>query len=73
MDADDLSAVEMITGSLRTGQCLLRDLRGRIGLVQVLDAPTPELREAFSTRPATAPLPTPPRDAAIAPVTARVR
>jgi hypothetical protein len=72
MDADDQAAVEMITGSLRTGQCLLRDLHGRIGLVQVLDAPTPELREAFSTRPATTVLRPPPRDAAIAPVTARV-
>src|SRR5919198_1026461 len=72
MDTDDQAAVEMITGSLRTGQCLLRDLHGRIGLVQVLDAPTPELREAFSTRPASTPLPAPPRDAAIAPVTARV-
>jgi AAA-like domain len=71
MDADDQEAVEMITGSLRTGQCLLRDLHGRIGLVQVLDAPTPQLREAFSTRPASTLL-APPRDAAIAPVTARV-
>jgi len=73
MDSDDQEAVEMITGSLRTGQCLLRDLHGRLGLVQVLDAPTPELRDAFSTRPASTPLSPPARDAALAPATARVR
>ncbi len=72
MDTDDQEAIALITGGLRTGQCLLRDSRGRLGLVQVLDAPTPELRDAFSTRPASTPLP-PAGDAALAPATARVR
>ena len=49
---DDEGSIELITERLGTGQCLLRDLHGRLGLVQVLDAPTDRLREAFSTRPA---------------------
>jgi hypothetical protein len=53
MDPDDEDAVELVTSRLGTGQCLLRDVHGRLGLVQVLDAPTEELRAAFSTRPGT--------------------
>ncbi|MFP5376690.1 MAG: ATP-binding protein [Acidimicrobiia bacterium] len=43
-------AVALIEG-LQTGECLLRDVRGRTGLVQILDAPTAELAEAFNTTP----------------------
>ena len=39
---------------LREGQCLLRDVRERVGSVQVLAAPTEELRAAFETNPTAA-------------------
>lgn len=48
-----------------TGQCLFRDVRGRTGLVQILDAPTPELAAAFNTTP-DAPTPEPPTTQAAA-------
>ena len=34
-----------------TGQCLFRDVQGRTGLIQILDAPTVELAAAFNTTP----------------------
>ncbi|HVL27651.1 MAG TPA: ATP-binding protein [Acidimicrobiales bacterium] len=45
------STLQLLTGPLEDGQCLLRDLRKRIGLVQVLPAPFPELHTAFDTTP----------------------
>jgi hypothetical protein len=36
---------------LREGQCLYRDVRGRVGLVQVIEPVLPELRAAFDTTP----------------------
>lgn len=48
------STLQLLTGPLEDGQCLLRDLRKRIGLVQVLPAPWPELHAAFDTTPETA-------------------
>ena len=41
--------------ALGVGQCLFRDVRDRVGLVQVLEAAAEELRRAFDTNPATAP------------------
>jgi hypothetical protein len=51
MDDTDAETLELVTAGLATGSCLMRDVHGRIGMVQVMDAPTEELREAFSTRP----------------------
>ena len=48
------TTLQLLTGPLEDGQCLLRDLRKRIGLVQVLPAPFPELHAAFDTTPETA-------------------
>ncbi len=45
-------AVAFLEGAA-TGQCLFRDVRGRTGLVQILDAPTAELAAAFNTTPDT--------------------
>jgi hypothetical protein len=44
--------VQMVESGLQEGQCLFRDVRDRVGLIQVLEAVTPELREAFETNPA---------------------
>ena len=45
---------------LGTGQCLYRDVRDRVGLIQVLEPALPGLRDAFDTTPTTAaPAPTP--------------
>lgn len=52
MDADE-GWVEMLETGLESGQCLYRDVRDRIGLIQVLEAPTDALREAFDTNPET--------------------
>jgi AAA-like domain len=43
--------VQMVESRLEEGQCLFRDVRDRVGLIQVLEAITPELREAFETNP----------------------
>lgn len=43
--------VQMVESGLEEGQCLFRDVRDRVGLIQVLEAMTPELREAFETNP----------------------
>jgi len=53
VDDQDQATLELVTNELDTGQCLLRDLEGRVGLVQVLNA-RDELRESFSTQPTTA-------------------
>jgi hypothetical protein len=53
MEVSDAS-VALLDSSLQPGQCLFRDLEGRVGLVQVLEAPLPELHEAFDTNPDTA-------------------
>lgn len=52
LDVDD--ATGQLLETLAAGQCLLRDVRDRVGLVQVLEAPVRELRDAFDTNPATA-------------------
>lgn len=46
---DDL--VELLSAELQTGQCLLRDVRDRIGLVQVLRATSDEVAAALDTTP----------------------
>src|SRR5439155_24712590 len=43
--------VQMVESGLEEGQCLFRDVRDRVGLIQVLEAMTPELRDAFETNP----------------------
>ena len=52
VDEREPHAVELVTGHLGEGRCLLRDVRDRLGLVQMLPAPGEDLREAFNTRPA---------------------
>ena len=51
IDEREPGAVELVTGHLGEGRCLLRDVRDRLGLVQMLPAPGADLREAFNTRP----------------------
>ncbi len=48
-DSDDAAAV--LERGLPTGHCLYRDVRDRIGLIQVLPPVHPELAEAFDTTP----------------------
>lgn len=43
--------VALVESGLRTGRCLLRDVRDRIGQVEVFGAPLPELVAAFDTNP----------------------
>ena len=45
------STVQLLEMSLEEGQCLYRDVRDRIGLVQVLPAPFADLHDAFDTNP----------------------
>ena len=45
------SMVELVTGELGTGQCLLRDVADRVGLVQVLPPADPAIRAALDTTP----------------------
>jgi hypothetical protein len=47
--SDDL--VELLADHLRTGQCLLRDVADRVGLVQVLPAAEDHVRSALDTTP----------------------
>lgn len=49
----------VLQSGLAPGQCLLRDVRDRVGVVQVLEPVLSELRQAFDTTPKA----TPPRDA----------
>ncbi len=49
---DDL--IGLVTADLQTGQCLLRDVQDRVGLVQVLPAATAAVEEALDTTPAAA-------------------
>ena len=44
--------VELVETGLDPGQCLYRDVRDRIGRIQVLPAATAELEAAFNTNPA---------------------
>jgi hypothetical protein len=51
MDATE-SAIQLLEEANRAeGQCLYRDIDGDVGLVQILEAPFPELHEAFDTNP----------------------
>lgn len=43
--------VDLVENNLEQGQCLFRDVRDRIGRIQVQAAATPELEAAFNTRP----------------------
>ena len=54
-DSDDAAAV--LRRGLRTGQALYRDVRDRVGLIQVLEPALPELRAAFDTTPAAGAVP----------------
>jgi hypothetical protein len=53
-----------LEGGLREGQCLYRDVRDRVGLLQVLPPALAELHAAFNTTPGTRPADRPARDAA---------
>jgi AAA-like domain len=46
-----VDAVATLEQGLREGQCLYRDVRGRVGLVQVVEPVLPELRAALDTTP----------------------
>lgn len=52
-DSDDAAAV--LRRGLGTGQCLHRDVRHRVGLIQVLEPVLPGLAAAFDTTPGPAP------------------
>jgi hypothetical protein len=46
------SNIQLLDESNRAeGQCLYRDVDGDVGLVQILEAPWPDLHEAFDTNP----------------------
>jgi hypothetical protein len=49
--SDSVEAAHVLGHGLGTGQCLYRDVRDRIGLIQVLEPMIDELREAFDTTP----------------------
>lgn len=53
-----------LEGGLREGHCLYRDVRDRVGLLQVLPPALAELHAAFNTTPGTRPADRPARDAA---------
>lgn len=44
-------AAVVLKAGLRPGQCLIRDVRDRVGLIQILEPVLPELRAAFDTTP----------------------
>lgn len=50
MDASE-GWVEMLETELREGQCMYRDVRDRVGMIQVLAPASEELRHAFDTNP----------------------
>lgn len=54
LGVDETEGAVALLEQVGTGQCLFRDVRGRTGLVQILDAPTAELAAAFNTTPASA-------------------
>lgn len=49
MEVTEANIDDIDESARRTGQCLYRDLEGRLGLIQVLEPRTPELRAAFDT------------------------
>ncbi len=51
--SDEATAV--LQSGLAPGRCLLRDVRDRVGLVQVLEPVIPQLRQAFDTTPGVRP------------------
>lgn len=48
---DSVEAAHVLGNGLGTGQCLYRDVRDRVGLIQVLEPALEELRDAFDTTP----------------------
>ena len=50
------SMVELVSSELGTGQCLLRDVAERVGLVQVLPPADPAVRAALDTTPMSSPV-----------------
>jgi hypothetical protein len=52
--ADSADAREVLEQGLDSGQCLYRDVRERVGLIQVLPPAVPDLEHAFDTTPAAA-------------------
>ncbi|HEY8527835.1 MAG TPA: ATP-binding protein [Acidimicrobiales bacterium] len=48
---DSAEAAHVLSQGLATGQCLYRDVRDRIGLIQVLEPVLEDLRDAFDTTP----------------------
>ena len=56
-DSDDAGAT--LEQGLETGQCLYRDVRDRVGLIQVLPPALPEVEAALETRPGTQAAPSP--------------
>jgi AAA-like domain len=49
-----VDAANTLEEGLAEGQCLYHDVRGRIGLIQVLEPAPPELKAAFDTTPSAA-------------------
>lgn len=47
----DAEHVELVQRGLETGECLFRDVAGRVGIVRLADAPLPHLHDAFNTTP----------------------
>jgi hypothetical protein len=56
---DSTDAEATLRAGLRTGQCLFRDVRDRIGLIQITEPVLDDLRTAFDTTPSHATHPTP--------------
>ncbi len=51
---DSLDAAATLEQGMDSGQCLYRDVRERLGLIQVLPPALPEIEHAFETRPGAA-------------------
>jgi hypothetical protein len=52
---DSLDAAATLEQGMESGQCLYRDVRERLGLIQVLPPALPEIEHAFETRPGASP------------------
>jgi hypothetical protein len=51
---NDTDAADTLQAGIENGQCLYRDVRERIGFIQVLPPALPEIESAFETAPRTA-------------------
>lgn len=66
--ADSVDAAATLEHGLSDGQCLYRDVRDRIGLIQVLPPALPDIDEAFETAPAASQFAVAPEGTAVAEV-----